>query len=102
MATEPLSQPHESLRSIGSTRNAAGPKEDSRRYRRMSLTLMLMRVGGIAEQRTPGPTLMSVTVSKRHMAYVETAYSPCQFSIGRLARFNLISHSGEKGCSPNQ
>jgi hypothetical protein len=35
-------------------------------------------------------------MSKRHMAYVETAYSPCQFSIGRPARFNLISHKGER------
>jgi hypothetical protein len=63
-----------------------------------SLILMLMRVHGIAEQRTFGSILMRVTMSKRHMAYVETAYSPCQFGIGRLVRFNRISHKGEKGC----
>jgi hypothetical protein len=48
-------------------------------------------------QSTPHPILMRVTMSKRHMPYVETAYSPCQFGIGRLTRFNLISHKG-KGC----
>jgi hypothetical protein len=50
------------------------------------------------KRRTLGPVLMRVTMSKRHRAYVETAFSPCQFGIGRLARFNLISHKGNKGC----
>jgi hypothetical protein len=60
---------------------------------------MLMGVHGIAEHRTFGPVLMRVTMSKRHMAYVKTAYSPCQFGIGRMSRFNFISHRANKeGC----
>ena len=61
-----------------------------------SLILMLMGVHGIAEHRTFGPVLMRVTMSKRHIAYVKTAYSPCQFGIGRMSRLNFISDRANK------
>ena len=71
------------------------PKRDTRR-RRTKPYFDVYGVHRIAEHRTFGPVLMRVTMSKRHIAYVKTAYSPCQFGIGRMSRFNFISHRANK------